>query len=96
MDAYTWRENNFHDWISQYGIAEGKGILTTSLICLQYLIFGVAVIVTLVLNVGGTQDLQFRVRLSQVLHGCGHVQGGDPSKGANEQIQPKNLKHLIM
>lgn len=73
-----------------------RGILTTSLICLKYLIFGVAVIVTLMLNVGGTQDLQFRVRLSQVLHCCGHVQGGDPTEGANEHIQPNNLKHLIM
>lgn len=46
------------------------------------------------LNVSGTQDLQIMVGLSQVLHCCGHVQGGEPTEGANEQIHAKNVKHL--
>lgn len=63
--------------------------------CLDYLVFGVAVTVTLMLNVGSTQDLQVVVGLSQVLHCSGHVQGVDPIKGANEQNQRQNVKHLI-
>lgn len=54
---------------------------------LKYLVFGVAVIVALVLNVGGTQDLQFRIRLSQILHRSSHVQWGYPTEGGKEQIE---------
>lgn len=63
---------------------------------LSYLIFGIAVIVTLMLNVCSTQDLQISIGLSQVLHCCGHVQGVDPAKGANGKMKPNNVKHLIM
>lgn len=60
----------------------------------KYLIFGVAVIVTFMLNVGGTQDLHFRVKLPQVLYCRGHVQGREAAEGANKQTQSDNLKHL--
>lgn len=63
---------------------------------MEYLIFGLAVIVTLMLNVSSTQDLKIMVSISQVLHCSDHVQGVDPIKGANEQNQSKNEKHLIM
>lgn len=66
------------------------------LICFYYLIFGLVVIVTLMLNVGGAQDLQVVVRLSQVLHCCGHVQGVDPAQGANQQIQVSHGECFIM
>lgn len=48
----------------------------------SYLIFGVFVIVALVLNIGGAQDLHVVVGLSQVLHGCDHVQAVDPVERA--------------
>ncbi len=74
------------------------GILTTGFICFQHLVFGVAVVVTLMLNVGGAQDLQVMVGLSQVLHCCGHVQRRDPKGGENLPYLTKKSKtfsHII-
>lgn len=64
--------------------------------CLEYLVFGVFVIVTLMLNVSSTHDLQTYVGLSQVIHCSGHVQVIEPIRGANKQNQPKDVKHLNM
>lgn len=50
--------------------------------------FGIAVVVTLVLNVGGPQNLQLRVGLAEVLHRHGHVQRGDPSQGTESGTKP--------
>lgn len=60
-----------------------RGNLTTRLFSLSYLVFGLLVVVTHVLNVGSTHDLQLIVGLAQVLNGSGHVHGVQPSKGAN-------------
>lgn len=53
-----------------------------------YLFFGVTVVVTLVLDVGGSQDLQVGVAVSQVLHRRAHVQGMDPDTGG----EPADVK----
>lgn len=76
------------------GEAERKdwGIRGTTWISFKYLIFGIAVVVALMLNVGGTQDLQIMVGLSQVLHCCDHVQGVDPIK--KQQIN--KFKHIML
>lgn len=46
-----------------------------------YLNFSITVVVTLMLDVGGPQDLQVGVAVSEVLHCCAHVQGMDPCTG---------------
>lgn len=66
-----------------------EGIVTMSLISAKYQVFRVFVIVTLMLDVCGTQGLQAGIFLCQVLHCCLHVQ---PDKEANKQIQHRNLK----
>lgn len=93
VDAGTWRKTTFMNEFLNSTEERTEGIVTMSLISAKYQVFRVFVIVTLMLDVCGTQGLQAGIFLCQVLHCCLHVQ---PDKEANKQIQHRNLKkHFI-
>lgn len=94
VDAGTWRKTTFMNEFLNSTEERTEGIVTMSLISAKYQDFRVFVIVTLMLDVCGTQGLQAGIFLCQVMHCCLHVQ---PDKEANKQIQHRNSKkpHFI-